>query len=125
MAIDINGAGTYFLGHSKATIWAQYSQAQKIGAIAQAKRELSRELGRVMVETEAAYQQGDTTRDEYAVYEQAIHLLGKTGKAMTGIGAIPSLKGKAETPVKQNNSKFSDDCLRWLGVRMGVLMVRG
>lgn len=125
MAIDITGAGSYFLSHSKSNLWAQYSQAQKVSAIAQAKRDLSRELGRALDENEAAYQQGDTTRDEYAVYEQAIHLLGQAGKAMIGISGIPSLKGKAETTAKQTKTKFSDDCLRWLGARVGILMVRG
>ena len=125
MAIDIIGAGSYFQSHSKAGIWAQYSTAQKTSAIAQAKRELSRELGRVLDENEPAYQQGDETRDEYAVYEQALHLLGQAGKAMNGSSGIPALKGKSETTAKQVKTKFSDDCLRWLGARIGVLMVRG
>lgn len=125
MAIDITGAGTYFAGHSKAPLWSQYSHTQKAGAIEQAKRELSRELGRKIKEDEPPYTFGDPRRDEYAVYEQAIHLLGQAGKASTGSGAVPTLKGGSEIPERQSRAKFSEDCLRWLGIRIGVAMIRG
>ena len=125
--IDISGAGGYFKSHAKATVWPQYSVEEQTGAIEQAKRDLSRELGRAMKEDEPPYQYGEQQRDEYAVYEQALHALEQIGVGNGRGSDVPALKGSSEAqPDKtQTPPKFCKEAKSWLGIRAGVLAIRG
>ena len=128
MAIDIRGAGEYFRGHAKSTLWPQYGAEQQAGAVAQAKRDLSRELGRPMDEDEPPYRNGERKRDEYAVYEQALHALEQVGVGNGGGSDVPALTGGGDAEqggAAKSAAKFSPEAKRWLGMRAGVLTVRG
>ena len=61
MAINLDGANAYFApeNHSKAAIWTRYSVVQRTGAIAEAKRDLTRMLKRALDEDEAPFRPGD------------------------------------------------------------------
>ncbi len=127
--IDIDNANAYFSTRTVGKQWLEFSTDQRKAAIEQAKRDLSRALNRPMRENENPYQYGDTTRDEYAVYEQAIYTLLRD--------ALPDLEGVSVPPLepdeKQNTSysmktgvgKWSEEALAWLGASGRVEVMLG
>ena len=127
MPITIEGMGQYFRNHAKCTLLPQYSVEQQTGAIEQAKRDLSRELGRPMDENEPPFQYGEQRRDEYAVYEQALHALEQIGVGNGSGSDVPVLTGSSEAqPDKaKDHPKFCPEALRWFGIRAGVIVIRG
>lgn len=133
MSINLAGAQTYFSSsnHHKAAIWSGFAQAHRTGSIAAARRILARALGRAMDDDEAAYAEGDRTRDEYAVYEQALWMLenGQVADA-TGNDPVPVLTGRAESAGvtdragERRYGAFAPEALRWLGWT-GAAVIRG
>lgn len=130
MAIDVNGADTYFSSRTSGDDWAAYSAEQRKAAIEQAKRDFSRALGRAMDEDEAQYRYGDRTRDEYAVYEQALYtLLRDAVQKGASLSPVPSLNpDEAEEPRKVHSTgfgKWSAEALAWLGASVRTEIVKG
>ena len=128
--IDHNGAKTYFSTRTMGSAWAEYSTEQRRTAIEQAKRDLSRALGRPMRENEPQYAYGDTTRDEYAVYEQALFsLLRDAMPNGSGGGDIPAPVSEdaqdAAYSLAKGKGKWSEEALAWLGARGRVQTVLG
>ncbi|HON47402.1 MAG: hypothetical protein PHG74_07905 [Kiritimatiellae bacterium] len=127
--ISFDRAQTYFgaENHHKAAVWSAFGQAHRTGAIAAARRVLSRGLGRSMDENEPAYKEGDRTRDEYAVYEQALWMLenGQVADA-DGNDPVPVLTGRPDTEDVRSTSAsvYAPEALRWLGMTGGAV-IRG
>lgn len=128
--IDYDNAQIYFgaANHHKAAVWAAFGSAARAGAIAAARRVLARALGRTLTDDEAAYAEGDRTRDEYAVYEQALWMLenGQIADA-TGNDPVPILTGRsdaADGSGDKNFGIFAPEALRWLGWT-GAAAIRG
>lgn len=123
--ICVQNANTYFLGHTLARAWDEYSGHQKDAAILQARRELSRELGRPMNDDEPAYREGDTLRDEYAVYEQAVYLLMRDAHPEGNGVAQPVLdaEGTGSLVPQDFAGKWSRNALRWLGDRVNTRII--
>lgn len=127
--ITFANAQTYFgaANHHKSAVWAAFGAGHRTGAIAAARRVLARGLGRAMSDTEEAYAEGDRTRDEYAVYEQALWMLenGQIADA-TGSDPVPVLTGKQDTADTRSTSAalYAPEALRWLGMTGGAV-VRG
>ena len=115
--ICVQNANNYFSGHALSRAWNEYSGEQKDAAILQAKRELSAELARPMAEDEPPYKFGDRTRDEYAVYEQAVFILLQRCHPEGGGDATPVLDAEnAKTLVPDSFAgRWSKDAIRWLG----------
>lgn len=127
--INVQNANSYFAGRTVGRFWAEYSGAQKEAALSQARRELSRAIGRPMRDDEPPYQEGERKRDEYAVYEQALYsLLRDTMPEGTG-EALPSLNGD-ETRSKLSSmavggGKWSIEALAWLCDKLSVVTKLG
>lgn len=123
-----NSVSYFAAGHMLAQVWSQAGETACTAAIAHARRLLSREIGRALRDNEAAYVEGDTTRDEYAVYEQAVHMLANGAIANAeGTAPIPILTGDSAdpgSPRKPSSSVYSNEALRWLGWR-GTAMIQG
>jgi len=117
--ICIDNAGAYFKSHPMGAVWAEYSAAQRSSAVEYAKRELSRALGRPMKENEPPYSYGDRTRDEYAVYEQALYVLLRDCQPQSAGVVMPSAEPDEAQPAAHTlaNGKdhFAAEALRWLG----------
>ena len=127
--IDVNGADAYFATRTMGEHWKEFSADQRKCAIEQAKRDLSRALGRAMREDEPQFKYGDQTRDEYAVYEQAVYtLLRHVNPSGTGVD-IPSLepdeKQDRQYTLGTGRGKWSEEALAWLGVSNRVETVMG
>lgn len=122
MAIDIQGANRYFGETTLAGTWMEYSTDQRSAAIAQAKRELSKAIGRAMREDEPPYAPGDAKRDEYAVYEQALFSLVRDADPMGSGAAIPSLDADDRRPVgftlRDGMGNWSKRALSWLADKL-------
>ena len=126
MAINLQNANAYFKGRTIGGVWKQYSGDQKNTALLQAKRELSRELGRPMREDEPPYKEGDRRRDEYAVYEQALFDLVRD--------AMPEGDGEATPPLNADTNgqaqlvsvggRWSRDALLWLADTLRANVIR-
>jgi hypothetical protein len=126
--INYAGSITYFQGHLKGNIWTQAGEKSCTVAIAAARKVLSRGLGRAMDDSEVAYEEGDTCRDEYAVYEQALYLL-ENGVIANGDGSAPQpiLTGATEAPDQPRrgeSSLYAPEALRWLGYT-GSAIIKG
>lgn len=128
--ISFDNAQTYFGAdsHYKAAVWAAFGARHRRGAIAAARRVLSRGLARPMVDAEPQYSEGDRTRDEYAVYEQALWMLenGQVADA-TGNDPVPVLTGRpdaADAARGPGATLYAPEALRWLGMAGGSV-VRG
>lgn len=117
--ISVQGANTYFEGHTLCRAWNEYSGAQKDHAIMRARRELAAELARPMRDDEPPYKEGDPMRDEYAVYEQAVYLLMRDEHPEGGVAAQPVLdaEGTGTLVPKDHCGRWSRDATRWLGWR--------
>ncbi len=127
--IGVDGADAYFATRTMGKHWREYSVEQRDGAIQQAKRDFSRALGRPMREDEPSYVFGQTTRDEYAVYEQALYTLLRDIQP-DGTGTdIPSLepdeKQNRGYTLKSGKGKWSEEALAWLGASGRVEIVMG
>lgn len=123
--ICLQNANAYFKGRTVGDSWNEYSGPQKEMAIQEARRDLSRALGRPMRDDEEPYQEGDTKRDEYAVYEQAVYTLLRSTLPKGGGSATPSLepdetKGKGMT-LTEGYGKWSKEALSWLADKMTVV----
>lgn len=115
--INTENANAYFMAHTYSRQWQDYSHEQREAAILQARRELSRALGRQLRDNEAPYVEGARKRDEFAVYEQAIYTLLRTAQP-EGKRAIIQPLESAESVEKLKASpagKFSMEALAWLG----------
>lgn len=126
--ITYGGAIEYFNTHPRGQVWGQTSQPAANAALAHARRMLARALGRPMSDDETPYAEGDTTRDEYAVYEQALWLI-INGVIANGEGSAPQPILAAdgddlETPAKRDDQIYAPEALRWLGYR-GSVVVKG
>lgn len=127
--ISFDNAQVYFRGgnHHKSSVWAGFGQTHRLGAVATAKRVLSRALGRAMQEDEPPYKAGDRRRDEYAVYEQALWMLehGQIANAM-GADPVPILTGQADVAGGADGpvALWAPEALRWLGWT-GAAVIRG
>ena len=122
MNITLDRAAEYFSKHTSGDSWREYSSEQKESAIAQARRDLSRALGRPIRDDEPPYREGDRVRDEYAVYEQALYTLMRdvTPKGVS-LSPVPALnQTEAERPYSRRtgSGKFSMDALSWLAKRI-------
>ena len=127
--IDITGADAYFATRTMGATWLEFSADQRKCAIEQAKRDLSRALGRAMREDEPQFRFGDQTRDEYAVYEQALYALLRDVNP-SGTGAdIPSLepdeKQDRQYTLGSGRGAWSKEALSWLGASNRVETVMG
>lgn len=123
--ICLQNANGYFKGRTIGDSWDEYSGPQKEMAIQEARRDLSRALGRPMRDDEPPYQEGDTKRDEYAVYEQAAYTLLRS-TLPKGVGkATPSLEPDEAKPkgmtLTEGYGKWSKEALSWLADRMTVV----
>lgn len=127
--IDVDNANAYYAARTMGKAWTEFSVEQRKAAIEQAKRDFSRALARPMKEDEAPYRYGDQTRDEYAVYEQALYTLLRD--------ALPELEG-VQTPslepdesrsnrytLESGKGKWSEEALAWLGASGRVETVMG
>lgn len=128
MAISIEGAQAYFgaTTHHQAAVWAGFGLGHRRGAVATARRILTRGLRRALRDDEPPYQEGDYLRDEYAVYEQALWLLinGQVADA-TGNDPVPILTGKADAADTEGPvALYAPEALRWLGVTSAAV-IRG
>lgn len=117
--ICLQNANAYFQGRTLRRAWNEYSGEQKDAAILQARRELSKALGRPLKDDEPPYKEGDATRDEYAVYEQAAYLLLRD-VLPDGSGELtPSLDEGKERPLPHALAgRFAIEALHWLGDRV-------
>ena len=123
MNITLERAREYFSTRTTGEAWNEYSAEQKEIAIAQARRDLSRALGRPIKDDEPEYREGDQTRDEFAVYEQALYSLLRDARPKGGSGsAVPSLD-QDETQsrtysMRTGHGKWSMEALAWLAKRV-------
>lgn len=122
--IDTKGAAQYFASTTFSEKWAEYTTAQKEAAIEMAKREFARALGRPLKEDEPAYQYGDTTREEYAAYEQALFTLMRDTQPKGKGYSVPSLDQKDQRApahtLATSKGQWSPRALSWLGSIMVV-----
>ena len=127
--ICIDNANAYFKSHPMGANWAEYSAEQKNSAIEYAKRELSRALGRALKEDEPQYRYGDRTRDEYAVYEQALYVLLRDSQPNSAGVVMPSAEPDEAQPtahtMASGKDHFAAEALRWLGGNVRVETVLG
>ena len=129
MAIDVDGADAYFATRTMAKSWKEYSADQRKAAIDQAKRDFARALGRPMDENEPPFKMGDQTRDEYAVYEQALYSLLRDalpeGRGVFTPSLEPDEKQDASRSLGTGKGKWSEEALAWLGASGRVQTVLG
>lgn len=127
--IDVTGADAYFSTRTMGGAWKEFSADQRKCAIEQAKRDLSRALGRPMRENEGAYVYGQQRRDEFAVYEQALYALLRDAQPNGRGTDIPSLEPDEKQPhgytLKTGLGKWSEEALAWLGASGRVETVMG
>lgn len=132
MSIDITGADEYFKAgnHPSSALWAGFSAIKdRESAVLYARRILSRAIERALDDNEPAYQEGDTLRDEYAVYEQALHILRNSVMPNKQKSAPKWMGTKADEPdhiAHPDPTSLSHESLRWLGVGTAhVILSRG
>lgn len=125
MSICIQNANAYFKGRTIGARWAEYSAEQKTAALDQARRDLSRALGRPMRDDEPPYREGDTKRDEFAVYEQAVYSLLRDTLPSGGGSSVPSLEPDEAKPASNTlavgGGKWSIEALSWLCDKLSVV----
>ena len=125
MNITLQNANAYFKSRTTGDLWEEYSGEQKQAAIQEARRDLSRALRRPIRDDESPYREGDSKRDEYAVYEQALFSLLKYAEPRGTGTAIPSLNGDETRPkttrISVGGDKWSMDALAWLADKMSVV----
>lgn len=116
--INLQGANAYFKTRTNGHLWAEYSGEQKEAAIANARRDLAKAIRRPMKDNEPPYVEGDTKRDEFAVYEQALYSLLKDVQPEGTGEAVPSLNGDEAKPKIMTAANgfgiYSKEALKWL-----------
>lgn len=129
--IDIAAADTYFSAatHSGASSWASFSRTARTGAVAEARRLLSRALRRALDDELPAYVEGDTCRDDFAVFEQAHFILRNSASTINGgvtpyPAAVPTTDDEGQQPEPTYAGGICAAALAWLGVPATV-SVRG
>jgi hypothetical protein len=127
--IDTDGALAYFTLHPRASVWQGAGEDARSAALTHARRQLARTLGRALDDAEAAYSEGDQTRDEYAVYEQALYLL-QNHPGPNVEGSVPGYV--SQDPAVKDAGRpggaalLAPETLRWLGVTgPGALIISG
>lgn len=117
--ISVDNANAYFSTRTIGEQWNEYTVKQRQTAIDQAVRDLSRAIGRKIREDEPQFRLGDTRRDEYAVYEQAVFSLIRDVMPAGGGSAVPSLNPdevkEPRTTLSTGCGKWSMEALAWLG----------
>ena len=103
--ICLQNANAYLKSRTLWDAWDEYSSDQKEMAITQARRDLSRALGRPMADDEPPYQEGDRRRDEYAVYEQAAYTLLMNAQPKGSGSMTPSLSPDETKPKSKTLSE--------------------
>lgn len=123
--IDIDGAEAYFAGHPRGAVWAAFPGESREAAVAHARRVLSRGLNRKLDDALDAYEEGDRYRDDYAVYEQALHMLstGRVGDANAGAPYPVAMQPAGDGPTNPPDL-YAPEALRWLGWT-GAAVIRG
>ena len=125
MNITVQNANAYFDGRTMGDMWDEYSGEQKQAALQEARRDLSRALRRPIRDDEPPYREGDSTRDEYAVYEQALYSRLKYAEPKGTGAATPSLNGDETRPkstrLEIGGGKWSMEALAWLADKMSVV----
>ena len=126
-AIDLASADAYFAPgqHSAAEVWLKFKAQHRAGAVAEAARMLSLDLGREL--RAGPREDGTPFREDYAAYEQALWLLlgSPHGDAANG-DALAILQGQRDegnADGTRRRERWSREALRWLGWG-GVVMVR-
>lgn len=129
--IDVTQADSYFRAnnHTQAAQWGAYGHDARTGAIEEAKRILARALRRPMNEGLAPFRMGDTRRDDYAVFEQALFLLrssptGIMGGASPYPPSVPVPESEDQEPERTYAGGVCKAALIWLGIP-AVISVRG
>lgn len=127
--ICLDNAKAYFASRTMGARWNEFSPEQHTAALEQAKRDLSRAIGRPLREDEPQYRYGDATRDEYAAYEQALYvLLRDCNPDRTGVVQPSADPDERQTPghtLKTGNGSYSEEALAWLGAHGRVEIVMG
>ena len=123
--ICLQNANAYLKSRTLWDAWDEYSGDQKEMAITQARRDLSRALGRPMTHDAPPSHAGDKRRDELAVSEQAAYTLLMNAQPKGGGSSVPSLepderKPKAHT-LSLGGGKWSMDALSWLADKLTVV----
>ena len=129
--IDFKGAQEYFkaVNHHKAAVWSSFSSSKtREGAVTAARRLVARELGRPLNDNEPPYREGDRTRQEFAVYEQALWMLenGQISDAAAG-DPVPVLTGRPDAADRSRanpNTLLAPEAQRWLSLR-NTLTIKG
>lgn len=128
--IDFEGAQVYFgeSNHHKSAVWSAFEQTRRTAAITSSRRVLSRAVRRELDDDEDVYAEGDSRRDAYAVYEQALWMLehGQIADA-SGSAPVPVLTGDTDKAGVDDDGiagLYAPEALRWLGWS-GVSAVRG
>lgn len=123
--ICVQNANAYFQGRTVGKFWGEYSGEQKVAAIAQARRDLARAIGRPMKDDEPPYEEGQKKRDEFAVYEQALYSLLRDANPEGTGEALPSLNGDETrsklTLMSVGGGKWSIEALSWLCDKLTVV----
>lgn len=129
--IDITAADLYFASsnHTGATAWASFGRQARAAAVAEARRLLSRALRRALDDELPAYVEGDTCRDDFAVFEQALFILRNSTSAINGgvtpyPAAVPTTNDEDQQPEPTYAGGICAAALAWLGVPATV-SVRG
>lgn len=117
MAYSIAGAEEYFdpKAHIKSSIWAKFNEDQKTAALLQAKRLLSRFCQCVDIEVE--YADEDEINAEYAIYEQALHMLANMPMSNADESFAVAQAANANSTEKTRRpdpSSISPDAAVWL-----------
>lgn len=125
MNITLQNANAYFKSRTTGDLWEEYSGEQKQAAIQEARRDLSRALRRPIRDDEPPYREGDSRRDEYAVYEQALYALLVSSMPKGSGDSVPSLgadevKSKL-TSLSVGGGKWSIEALAWLCDKLSVV----
>lgn len=127
--ICVEAADGYFEGTTLFQAWSQYSKEQQAAAISMAKREFGRALGRALREDEPPYKAGDTVREEFAAYEQALYTLLRDAQPNKGGNAVPSLdQDDQRSPaftLSGASGQWSPRALSWLAGSIGVVARNG
>lgn len=129
MSITKANADTYFAAtnHPRASVWAAFSTNQKTGAVAHAKRIVSRYLRSSLDETVTV--DGDFPRHDLAVYEQSLWSLENS--PILSDGREEAAEAIADDPEEQGNARSSSgnilapEARRWLAQGGGVTLERG
>lgn len=122
---DLGDCEAYFTPtkHLQAATFAGHDPGEREAAFAQAKRELELHLGRLLVDPDSDWTDGP--RDDYAHFEQTLHLLELSKRQRAG--ATPTahdLRKKDARESERAEPGIAKMAQRWLGQNR-ILAVRG